>query len=354
MEDSVGLPFVGASGDVLRKAVQRCLPGIKVRYTNTVRCRPPGNRKPTIKERNLCEGLWLHPELKRTKPALLVALGDTASRSLLGFGGVLKNEGKTFPSPYGVVMVMAHPAYILCMPEKQPRWEAKLRTIPGILKPAKDLAFTMAVTDAEAQEALEALQGPAIAFDYETEGLHPWKDQVLTVGLCDSQENLVCLDLRKVAKEVWKTWLSSPIKKIVHSSFEQLVSLSVFGVEIRNLGWDTQLWAKLRDENGDTSLKTLALLSTDLGDYARDIRSSVGQAGWKDHDLNKMARYNCADALATYRIYQLQRGISKNDEACSHAVEDAMPWHAGVSGEHRLGPQVGTDRGDEDPDGDSG
>lgn len=82
MEDLEGRPFVGRAGRMLDRLLkEEGLPRGKIMITNTVRCRPPGNRAPTREERLACRP-YLDEELEGRK--VVVALGRTASSNLIG------------------------------------------------------------------------------------------------------------------------------------------------------------------------------------------------------------------------------------------------------------------------------
>jgi DNA polymerase len=89
-EDAVGRPFVGSSGKVLTKLLEE--EGFRrdeVFITNTVKCRPPGNREPTQEEMDACLPC-LESELENRK--VIVTLGRSAARDLLGRPIVMKEE----------------------------------------------------------------------------------------------------------------------------------------------------------------------------------------------------------------------------------------------------------------------
>ncbi|MCL1904813.1 MAG: uracil-DNA glycosylase [Methanomassiliicoccaceae archaeon] len=84
-EDLIGRPFVGRSGKLLEKIMNE--EGIQrsdVMITNTVKCRPPGNRDPTKEEMNACRPFLDH-ELSGRK--VIVGLGRSACRDLIGYEG---------------------------------------------------------------------------------------------------------------------------------------------------------------------------------------------------------------------------------------------------------------------------
>jgi len=84
-EDLTGRPFVGRSGKLLERMMNE--EGIErkdVMITNTVKCRPPGNRDPTKEEMDACRPFLEH-ELAGRK--LVVGLGRSACRDMIGYEG---------------------------------------------------------------------------------------------------------------------------------------------------------------------------------------------------------------------------------------------------------------------------
>lgn len=83
-EDEAGVPFVGAAGRLLDTLLDEAeLPRAGVAVTNVVKCRPPGNRKPSRSEVANCIP-WLERQLALFDPAVVCALGGTAAEWALG------------------------------------------------------------------------------------------------------------------------------------------------------------------------------------------------------------------------------------------------------------------------------
>ncbi|MGW0994302.1 UdgX family uracil-DNA binding protein [Streptomyces sp. NPDC002520] len=108
-EDRQGRPFVGPAGKVLRRALSDA--GIdpeRVYVTNTVKhfkfTVPEGgkrriHRPPTLREMTACRP-WLMAELRVVSPKVVVALGATAGKTLLGSGfRVSEQRGALLPWP---------------------------------------------------------------------------------------------------------------------------------------------------------------------------------------------------------------------------------------------------------------
>ena len=124
-EDAQGIPFVGRSGQLLNKIIESI--GLKredVFVGNINRCRPPGNRAPTLPEAKTCKP-FLMREIAVVRPKVIVVLGNTACQNLLETKvGISKLRGE-FQDYFGVkVMPTFHPAYLLRDPSKKREvWE---------------------------------------------------------------------------------------------------------------------------------------------------------------------------------------------------------------------------------------
>ncbi len=124
-EDEQGVPFVGRAGQLLNKIIEAI--GMKredVFIGNVNRCRPPGNRAPTIAEAETCKPFLIR-EIAVVRPKVIVVMGNTAMRNLLETKeGITKMRGE-FVDYYGVkVMPTFHPAYLLRDPRKKREvWE---------------------------------------------------------------------------------------------------------------------------------------------------------------------------------------------------------------------------------------
>lgn len=124
-EDTQGRPFVGRAGQLLTKIIEAI--GMKrdeVLIGNVNRCRPPGNRQPTLEEAAICRP-FLFREIAAVQPQVIVVLGNTALRNLLEVReGITRVRGK-FQDFRGIkVMPTFHPAYLLRDPSKKKEtWE---------------------------------------------------------------------------------------------------------------------------------------------------------------------------------------------------------------------------------------
>jgi len=124
-EDAQGRPFVGRAGQLLTKMIEAM--GMKredVIIGNVNRCRPPGNRQPTLEEAAICRP-FLFREISAIQPEVIVVMGNTALRNLLeSRDGITRVRGR-FQDFRGIkVMPTFHPAYLLRDPsKKRETWE---------------------------------------------------------------------------------------------------------------------------------------------------------------------------------------------------------------------------------------
>jgi len=77
-EDKQGRPFVGRTGKYLDKVLARNgIPREKLFITSAVKCRTPGNRRPTQSEIDACMPFLLR-QIKDISPELVVLMGKVA------------------------------------------------------------------------------------------------------------------------------------------------------------------------------------------------------------------------------------------------------------------------------------
>ena len=124
-----GEPFVGQAGSQLDGALRAA--GIdreEVYVTNAVKVRPPNNRSPHVDEVEAWRPV-LDAELDRVDPAVVVTLGNTATRALLDTDeGITDLRGRRIEHDGRVVVPTFHPASIFYDEGKRADLEADLET----------------------------------------------------------------------------------------------------------------------------------------------------------------------------------------------------------------------------------
>lgn len=151
-EDLAGLPFVGPAGKLLDEVLERAgLDRKSVYLTNAVKhfkWEPRGKRRlhktPGQREINAC-AYWLDHELEQVRPAVVVALGSTALKSVLRTSKASLTEmlGKPFRHGDRWIVAVYHPAYILRVPDENARMNG-LKAMADGLRLAQQLAADQA------------------------------------------------------------------------------------------------------------------------------------------------------------------------------------------------------------------
>jgi uracil-DNA glycosylase len=121
-EDLAGKPFVGPAGQVLDRALAEAeIPRTEVFVTNAVkhfkhemRGKRRLHKRPNAYEMERCK-IWLELERELVKPAVIVALGASAVRSLLGRPvTITKLRGRRLELSDGTAaLVTIHPSFLL-------------------------------------------------------------------------------------------------------------------------------------------------------------------------------------------------------------------------------------------------
>jgi uracil-DNA glycosylase family 4 len=128
-EDREGLPFVGASGELLDnmlRAVGRSRSGSGAQgayIANVLKCRPPSNRNPQPAEIAQCAP-YLARQVALLQPKIILAMGRFAVQSLLQTNEPIgKLRGRVHHYQGVPVIVTYHPAYLLRTPtDKAKAW----------------------------------------------------------------------------------------------------------------------------------------------------------------------------------------------------------------------------------------
>jgi DNA polymerase len=110
-EDETGIPFNGRAGKKLDKMIGYM--GLSEKdwfVANTVKCRPPENRRPKASEIECCKP-FLIAQITLLNPEIIILLGNTAEKaycpkSKLEWGVPVEHEGRT-------ILKLYHPAALI-------------------------------------------------------------------------------------------------------------------------------------------------------------------------------------------------------------------------------------------------
>jgi len=144
-EDIAGQPFVGPAGRILDRALvdagierdDTYVTNAVKHFKNEKRGKRRIHKRPNVAEIEQCRW-WLEREIKIVKPTLIVALGATAARALLGrSAAVQKERGKVEAGADGVpVFITIHPSALLRIQDEDER-HAEYKRFVADLKAAK-------------------------------------------------------------------------------------------------------------------------------------------------------------------------------------------------------------------------
>jgi uracil-DNA glycosylase len=148
-EDTIGRPFVGPAGQLMDRAMEEA--GIDRRtvyVTNAVKhfkFTPRGRRRihqtPEVPEIQACN-FWLDVERVHVRPRLLVLMGGSAARAVLGRAVTISRErGRPIAMADGqTVFITVHPSYLLRVPDAA----AKAREYDAFVRDLKAIRALMA------------------------------------------------------------------------------------------------------------------------------------------------------------------------------------------------------------------
>jgi len=316
-EEKKGRPFVGKAGKILRDILKEA--GVdKFFLTNSVACRPPGNRNPTAAEREACS-YWLQYQLKKVKPKYVLLLGNIPIKAVLGLKGkgtgVTKLRGKPIERDGVVYLPTYHPAALLYDPGKREALEADVRLFKDIVDhggvPQEPGLNVVTVNDRKTlAKMLEDLRG-TVAVDIETSCLYPWSRyaEVRSIGFA-TRTTQYCLPIEHDIASRWsKKFRAKILKKIdrklqdcylvLHNGkFDSLWLRVHLGLEWHG-DFDTMLAHYLLDENSFHGLKYLSQVFFGAIDYdiPEDIKTSREARHW-----GIQSEYLAKDVLYTRKL----------------------------------------------------
>ncbi len=279
-EEQLGVPFVGASGNLLDGILRQAdLTRAECYLTNVLWTRPPNNKleafcveKADIHALrslpSLSKGLYLHSdfacelqrlrdELIKLKPNLIVACGNTAAWALLRQTAISKIRGTIVQSDFGKVLPTYHPAAIFRQWDLRPVVVADFikakneSAFPEVKRPAREIIINPSFGDIAGYYEL-ARRARAIACDIETQN-----GQITCIGFAINPKQALVIpfvDHRKPDKHYWQDpadeilamrwtakFLELPQPKIFQNGLYDLQYLRKYRFRVVNCFHDTML-----------------------------------------------------------------------------------------------------------------
>jgi uracil-DNA glycosylase family 4 len=177
-EDEEGVPFVGESGKLLRDALKEVGFNLtKIRFTNTVRCRPKDNEKPDKKTINCCSQ-FAKDDIETYNPPLVFLMGNVPLGGILGESGISNWQGIKIEKNGRTYIPLFHPAYILRNRDAMDEWlSAMLKVKDGEETDKEEMEIILPKTLQELNDMYDYLyEYEIMAFDTETSSLDPYAE----------------------------------------------------------------------------------------------------------------------------------------------------------------------------------
>lgn len=323
-DDTVGVPFVGHQGKLLRQLLNSA--GIEYNdcyVTNLVKYHPPENDINRIGEIGLslekCAG-ELQEELKLTTANVIIPLGEIPLEALTSKNGIGKYRGSILPSTLlpqnRKVVATYHPGSLLHQMEltamvmsdfKKAKRESLFPDFRSI--PKRDYTirptFDQVVTYLNNILSLDGKDFKKVSFDIETTRTN---QMILCLGISDNKDSAICVPIFDKGKrywsapqevEIWKLFkeiLTSPnhYKIIQNAQFEMDCLFDIVG-EITPLYMDTMIGHHLLYSELPKDLETLCSLYTNEPFY-KDEAKDAG------YESNALWTYNCKDVCVTFEV----------------------------------------------------
>lgn len=304
----------------------------EILITNSVKCRPPNNRKPTTAERKACKP-YLEKELAAVKPDLVIAMGNAAMQTMLGTSGIMSKANAVYPSKMGVdVLPVVHPAFVLRDPTHHDFMKSGLllakRVLDGVNKPPETkvkLVRTRKGLDYLLSELTNCTDPIVLDIESGTPtgrkdgGLEPWAPdwRLATISFSWKEGESWVLPLEHPEQD-WSEHIEGGYNEDIYEALDKILSTKrIVGHNVKfdlvGLRWrgvrakahfDTIVAAHLLDENrASKSLKALARQY--LG--AEAYEDAINREKILQEPLEKIALYNGRDTDYTLRLYHLFR-----------------------------------------------
>lgn len=321
-EARLSKPFVGPSGKKLEQML--ALAGVRLSdcsLLNVYHYRPKGNKIEYIPHIEIkLHTEILRRQLKRLKPTLIIALGNTALTSLTACTGIEKYRGSVLQCTLvdGLkVLATYHPAAVLRDPSKDYAYQydftkvAMHKNTRDLLRKPLQITVTKDLTLFEAHFlSPEFVNNPEsrLSFDIECNG-----SELTAIGFAKDSNHAYVMPMHHMnrrrfarALRLIERILTSPVKKIAQNGNFDIVYLAYYyKIRVANYWWDTMLAQHCLYPTTPKGLDFLASIYTNQPYWKEEGK----QWKLKNIDWQQFYDYNGKDAANTYEIYEAQQGL---------------------------------------------
>ena len=316
-----GRPFIGQSGQLLSAAFEFAGGNLDEAYlTNTVLCRPPGNRTPTEQEIACCRPR-LALELEQYKNLPILSLGKTACENL-GVDFSQRGAWLDFYMTGQKVKPAWHPTYVLRRPGEAAIFLAEIASYlrgPEAAKNFDPEVFWMQSVDELARELNKVPDNVWTAFDIETDQV-VWYDRpgvardsilMLQLAWCEDYGLVIGDDLlydSSEARALLRKFFPR-VKTVGHNAkFDAVFMRSHLDIN-PEVNWDTLLAQYILDENMPRGLKILSALEFGIPDYEEELIAKYLKTRndrYSKVDPDALAKYGVLDVVCTLQLRERQ------------------------------------------------
>jgi DNA polymerase len=326
-EDNEGRPFIGLAGEKLRELLDEI--GIDLddaTTTNALICRPPDNKIKNERSIDFCRPNLVNT-IEKVKPRVIVTLGQTALKSVLGnqhwlgdVGPMERWAGWKIPTKDYWICPTYHPSYLIRLKSEllERQVQRHLKMAFGIQNDPPKLdepRIEKMYDDKEVWKILNTFKG-WVAIDYETNCLKPEyaKARIVSCAVSDGDTTVAFPWIGKAIEATRMLLEASDCPKIASNlKFEDRFSRHFLGCKVRNWGWDTMLAAHCLDNRpGITGLKFQAFVHLGVPTYNNHIEPYLQNHNGiynriEEIALDDLLHYNGMDAVQEFRLAQFQR-----------------------------------------------
>jgi uracil-DNA glycosylase family 4 len=301
------VPFVGASGKVLRSTLEQLELFDRVSMiANVCCCRPPGNKKPPPEAVRCCAPR-LQRELEFALAQHVVLLGNTAIEAVLGVTKITQVRGRHYPRGEKIYVPTYHPAAVLRSQSLFADFANDLATLkngkPQIIEPE-----VVVIEDADELAVVceRLLKHPLLVCDIETSGFNPDKDRVLCISFSYKPELAVVVPEELVNTEPVKRLLQEHRGLLFHNGkFDCLFLWQATGVRA-HIGQDSLLLHYAGDERRRThGLKELVTQIYGIPSWEDELFTYLKKKSdsFVGIPRNVLYEYGGIDASYTLQLY---------------------------------------------------
>ncbi len=287
-EDYKGIPFVGRAGQLLRQVVEEFVDISTVRFTNTVRCRPPEN-KITKRAINYCRQFAID-EIEQYDPAIVILLGNSPLNAVLGQSGISSWNGVIIEKDDRIYLPLYHPAYVLRNNAVMDEWLGGFNKLSEDTNKKPKFERTFPKTLKELEDMWVYLRGcEYISFDTETNALDAYAtgSKIISISFAggersysfpvDHRESWWPPAFRLAVVSTIKAILKEHDGKLIghNIKFDQMHVRAAFNMET-GAGGDTMLVSHLLDSRpGIHGLKRLAGVYLGMYEYEQELTEYI-------------------------------------------------------------------------------